>query len=85
MHSVGDIGAMVEWVQNQLDLGTDSTENLAVRHNQNEMVRQFGQSAWDRTDEHQFSLTIDPSDLPRETKCLGECYTLLFSSLSSNN
>ena len=46
MHAVGDIGAMVEWLQDRLNFGAESTNNLAVLHNQTDMVRQFGKSAW---------------------------------------
>ena len=46
MHAVSDIGAMVDWLQDQVDLGTESKDNLAVLHNRNDMVRGFGMSAW---------------------------------------
>ena len=46
MHTVGDIGAMVDWLQEHISRGTESKGNLAVLHNQNDMVRYFGMSAW---------------------------------------
>ena len=46
MHAVSDIGALVEWLQERIAFGQDSTENLAVLHNQNHMVHEFGLSAW---------------------------------------
>ena len=46
MHAVSDIGALVEWLQEHIAFGQDSTENLAVLHNQNHMVHEFGLSAW---------------------------------------
>ena len=46
MHSVSDIGALVEWLQANIEFGHDSTNNLAVLHNQNRMVDDFGLSAW---------------------------------------
>ena len=46
MHAVSDIGALVEWLQEHITFGQDSTENLAVLHNQNHMVHEFGLSAW---------------------------------------
>ena len=38
MHAVSDIGALVEWLQANIEFGCDSTNNLAVLHNQNRMV-----------------------------------------------
>ena len=46
MHAVSDIGALVEWLQDYITFGQDSADNLAVLHNQNHMVREFGMSAW---------------------------------------
>ena len=46
MHAVSDIGALVEWLQANIEFGYDSTNNLAVLHNQNRMVDEFGLSAW---------------------------------------
>ena len=46
MHAVSDIGALVEWLQANIEFGHDSTDNLAVLHNQNRMVEEFGLSAW---------------------------------------
>ena len=46
MHAVSDIGALVEWLQDHVTFGHDSADNLAVLHNQNHMVREFGMSAW---------------------------------------
>ena len=46
MHGVSDIGALVEWLQEHVTFGQESTNNLAVLHNQNNMVRDFGMSAW---------------------------------------
>ena len=46
MHTVSDVGAVVEWLQEHIEFGQDSTENLAVLHNQNHMVHEFGLSAW---------------------------------------
>ena len=46
MHAVSDIGALVEWLQENITFGHDSTNNLAVLHNQNHMVQEFGLSAW---------------------------------------
>ena len=46
MHAVSDIGALVEWLQANIAIGHDSTDNLAVLHNQNHMVQEFGLSAW---------------------------------------
>ena len=46
MHAVSDIGAMVDWLQEHVSLGTESKDNLALLHNQNDMVRDFGMSAW---------------------------------------
>ena len=46
MHAVRDVGAMVEWLQEHVVFGRESKDNLAVLHNQNEMVRGFGMSAW---------------------------------------
>ena len=37
---------MVEWLQEHIVFGQDSTDNLAVLHNQNHMVHEFGLSAW---------------------------------------
>ena len=33
MHAVSDIGALVEWLQANIEFGHDSTNNLAVLHN----------------------------------------------------
>ena len=38
MHAVSDIGAMVDWLQEQVDLGAESKDNLAVLRNQNGCV-----------------------------------------------
>ena len=46
MHAVSDIGALVEWLQANIAIGHDSTDNLAVLHSQNHMVQEFGLSAW---------------------------------------
>ena len=46
MHAVSDIGALVEWLQEHVTFGQESTNNLAVLHNQYNMVRDFGMSAW---------------------------------------
>ena len=46
MHAVSEIGALVEWLQDHVTFGHDSANNLAVLHNQNHMVREFGMSAW---------------------------------------
>ena len=46
MHAVSDIGALVEWLQANIEFGHDSANNLAVLHNQNRMVDDFGLSAW---------------------------------------
>ena len=46
MHAVSDIGALVDWLQEHVTFGQESTNNLAVLHNQNNMVRDFGMSAW---------------------------------------
>ena len=46
MHAVSDIGALVEWLQDHITFGHDSADNLAVLHNQNHMVKEFGMSAW---------------------------------------
>ena len=46
MHAVSDIGAFVEWLQENITFGHDSTDNLAVLHNQNHMVQEFGLSTW---------------------------------------
>ena len=46
MHAVSDVGALVEWLQEHIEFGQDSTDNLAVLHNQNHMVHEFGLSAW---------------------------------------
>ena len=46
MHAVSDLGALVEWLQANITFGHDSTDNLAVLHNQNHMVQEFGLSAW---------------------------------------
>ena len=46
MHAVSDVGAMVEWLQDHICFGHESKDNLAVLHNQNDMVRGFGMSAW---------------------------------------
>ena len=46
MHAVSDVGAVVEWLQEHIEFGQDSTENLAILHNQNHMVHEFGLSAW---------------------------------------
>ena len=46
MHAVSDVGAMVEWFQDHICFGYESKDNLAVLHNQNDMVRGFGLSAW---------------------------------------
>ena len=45
MHAVSDIDALVEWLQDHTTFGYDSADNLAVLHNQNHMVREFGMSA----------------------------------------
>ena len=42
MHAVSDIGALVEWLQANIEFGHDSTDNLAVLHNQNHMVQEWG-------------------------------------------
>ena len=41
-----DVGAMVEWLQDHVSFGHESKDNLAVLHNQNDMVPGFGMSAW---------------------------------------
>ena len=46
MHAASDIGALVEWLQEHITFGHESKNNLAVLHNQNNMVRDFGMSAW---------------------------------------
>ena len=47
MHAVSDVGALVEWLQDHISFGHESKDNLAVLHNQNDMVRGFGiMSAW---------------------------------------
>ena len=46
MHAVSDLGALVEWLQANIAFGHDSANNLAVLHNQNRMVDDFGLSAW---------------------------------------
>ena len=46
MHAVSDLGALVEWLQANIEFGHDSANNLAVLHNQNRMVDDFGLSAW---------------------------------------
>ena len=46
MHAVSDVGALVEWLQEHIVFGQDSADNLAVLHNQNHMVHEFGLSAW---------------------------------------
>ena len=46
MHAVSDIGALVEWLQANIEFSHDSANNLAVLHNQNRMVDDFGLSAW---------------------------------------
>ena len=46
MHAVSDIGALVEWLQEHITFGHKPKNNLAVLHNQNNMVRDFGMSAW---------------------------------------
>ena len=46
MHAVSDVGAMVEWLQDHICFGHESKDNLAALHNQNDMVRGFGMSAW---------------------------------------
>ena len=46
MHAVSDIGALVDWLQENISLGTESKDNLAVLHNQNDMVCFSGMSAW---------------------------------------
>ena len=46
MHAVSDLGALVEWLQANIEFGHDSANNLAVLHNQNRMVDNFGLSAW---------------------------------------
>ena len=46
MRAVSDVGAMVEWLQDHISFGHESKDNLAVLHNQNDMVRGFGMSAW---------------------------------------
>ena len=46
--SINDIGALVEWLQANIEFGHDSANNLAVLHNQNRMVDDFGLSAWSR-------------------------------------
>ena len=40
MHAVSDVGALVEWLQDHISFGHESKDNLAVLHNQNDMVRQ---------------------------------------------
>ena len=46
MHAVSDVGALVEWLQEHIVFGQNSADNLAVLHNQNHMVHEFGLSAW---------------------------------------
>ena len=46
MHAVSDIGALVEWLQPNIEFGHDSANNLEVLHNQNRVVDDFGLSAW---------------------------------------
>ena len=43
MHAVSDIGALVEWLQANIAIGHDSTDNLAVLHNQNHSARIWAQ------------------------------------------
>ena len=45
MHAVSDIGALVEWLQANIEFGHDSADNLAVLHNQNCVVDDFGLTA----------------------------------------
>ena len=53
MHAVSDIGALVEWLQANTMIGQDAADNLAVLHNQNHMVDEFGLSAWVAQSKHQ--------------------------------
>ena len=44
--AVEDVGALVEWAREQPLFCPDSGQEMAVLHNQNKMVTQFGMSAW---------------------------------------
>ena len=44
--AVEDIGALVEWAREQPLFCPESGQEMAVLHNQNKMVTQFGMSAW---------------------------------------
>ena len=46
MHAVSDVGTLVEWLQEHIVFGQNSADNLAVLHNQNHMVHEFGLIAW---------------------------------------
>ena len=46
MHAVSDVWNIGEWLQEHIVFGQNSADNLAVLHNQNHMVHEFGLSAW---------------------------------------
>ena len=50
--AVEDVGALVEWAREQPLFCPDSGQEMAVLHNQNKMVTQFGMSAWVAQSKH---------------------------------
>lgn len=46
MHAVGNVRAVVDWVQERHAFRTDITSNLAILHDQNDIINLFRQSAW---------------------------------------
>ena len=46
LHSVVDIGSVVDWLQFQFKYTRDAKSSLAVLHNQNTMVNHFKASSW---------------------------------------
>ena len=50
--AVEDVGALVEWAREQPLFCPDSGQEMAVLHNQNKMVTQFGTSAWVAQSKH---------------------------------
>ena len=50
--AVEDVGALVEWAREQPLFCPDSGQEMAVLRNQNNMVTQFGMSAWVAQSKH---------------------------------
>ena len=75
--AVEDVGALVEWAREQPLFCPDSGQEMAVLHNQNKMVTQFGMSAydecftWQETTKRPMTLiTFDKFRIPHTDNCL---------------